>query len=110
MAGSWAAGDSRFWHGRTVAEGAVGPDGVAVAAPLLDQDLRLAEREDDPAIGTLPIGPRAPTFSGPGAYGKPSAVRSAEWRRSGLNQLSAHSKAALQEKNGPFVHTNEPTV
>ena len=32
-----------FWRRWTVAEGAVGPDGVVVMPPALDQDLRLAE-------------------------------------------------------------------
>ncbi len=45
--------DDRFWGRRAVSEGAMWADGVVVAAPLLDQDLCLAEREEDLAVEQL---------------------------------------------------------
>ena len=42
-----------FWHRWTVAEGAVGPDGVVVMPPALDQDLRLAEGVEDLPVEQL---------------------------------------------------------
>ena len=47
------SGLQRFWGGRAVAEGAVGPDRVVLAAPALDEDLGLGQGGDDLRIETL---------------------------------------------------------
>lgn len=48
--GPMVDGGDRFGRRGPVAEGAVGPDGVLVASPLLDQGLGLAGREEHLAV------------------------------------------------------------